>query len=60
MKKLIILSICAVSTLACTKEKFTGTHSFWYNTQTADDLLAYGVNELTLYVDETKIDTIDD
>ncbi len=59
MKKLVFLSICVVSTFACTKEKFTGTHSFWYNTQTADDLLAYGVSELTLYVDETEIATID-
>ena len=59
MKKLVFLSICVVSTFACTKEKFTGTHSFWYNTETADDLLAFGVNELTLYVDETEISTID-
>lgn len=59
MKKLIILSLCMFSILACTKEKFTGTHSFWYNTVTADDLAAYGVSELTLFVDETKIATID-
>ena len=59
MKKLIIGSICALSLFACTKEKFTGTHSFWYNTETADDLLAYGVDELTLYVDGAEIATID-
>jgi hypothetical protein len=59
MKKLVFLSICALLTFACTKKKFTSTHSFWYNTQTADDLLAYGVNELTLYVDGTAIATID-
>ncbi len=59
MKKLIILSICMVSALSCTKEKFTSTHSFWYNTATADDLVAYGVDELTLFVDGTEIATID-
>jgi hypothetical protein len=61
MKKGLFLSIsiCMLSALGCTKEKFTGTHSFWYNTQTADDLLAYGVDELTLYVDGVKITTID-
>lgn len=59
MKKLVFLSIFVVSALGCTKEKFTGTHSFWYNSQTADDLLAYGVNELTLFVDDVEIATID-
>lgn len=61
MKKgfLLPISICMLSALGCTKEKFTGTHSFWYNTETADDLLAYGVDELTLYVDEVEIGTID-
>jgi len=59
MKKLFILSICMVSALACTKEKYTNTHSFWYNSETADDLMAYGVNELTLYVDGVEIATID-
>ena len=59
MKKLIFLSLCIVSALGCTKEKFTGTHSFWYNTTTADDLVAYGITDLTLYVDGAEIATID-
>ncbi|MDF3026307.1 MAG: hypothetical protein K0S23_614 [Fluviicola sp.] len=59
MKKLIIGSICLFSLLACTKEKFSVNHSFWYNTATADDLAAYGIDELTLYVDEVEIATID-
>jgi len=59
MKKLLILSICMASAFACTKEKYTSTHSFWYNSETADDLMAYGVNELTLYVDGVEIATID-
>ena len=59
MKKLIILSVCAVSLLACTKEKFSVNHSFWYKTATADDLAAYGIQELTLFVDGTEIATND-
>lgn len=59
MKKGIILSVCIFSVLACTKEKFSVNHSFWYNTATADDLEAYGIDELTLYVDGTEIATID-
>lgn len=59
MKKAIILSICIISAMACTKEKFTGTHSFWYNKDTAEDLLAYGITELTLYIDDNQLETID-
>ncbi|MNJ92143.1 hypothetical protein D3C87_98020 [compost metagenome] len=58
MKKAIILSICIISAMACTKEKFTGTHSFWYNKQTAEDLLAYGITSLTLYIDDNQLETI--
>lgn len=61
MKKLIFLSISIgmLSAFGCTKEKFDGTHSFWYNAETSDDLLAYGVAELTLFVDGAEIATID-
>ncbi len=58
MKKLIILSFCMFSLLACTKKKFTGTHSFWYNTDTADDLAAYGINKVSLYVDDILVKTV--
>lgn len=59
MKKLLILSFCVFSLLACTKKKFTGTYSFWYNTAVADDLNAFGVSQLSLYVDEQFVKTID-
>lgn len=59
MKKLIILSVCMFSVLACTKEKYSVNHSFWYNNVTADNLAAYGIDELTLVVDGTEIATID-
>ncbi|WP_343604869.1 hypothetical protein [Fluviicola sp.] len=59
MKKLIILSFCVFSLLACTKKKFTGTYSFWYNTEVANDLSAYGITSLSLYVDEQFVKTID-
>lgn len=59
MKKLIILSVCLISAFACTKEKFAVNHSFWYKSVTADDLTAYGINELTLFVDGVEIATND-
>jgi hypothetical protein len=59
MKKLIFLSLCVVSVLGCTKEKFAIDHSFWYRTASADDLVAYGVDELTLFVDGAEISTCD-
>nr|WP_294861345.1 hypothetical protein [uncultured Fluviicola sp.] len=59
MRKLLILSVCFISVLACTKEKFAINHSFWYKSATADDLTAYGINELTLFVDGTKVSTND-
>lgn len=59
MKKLIILSACMISVFACTKEKYAVNHSFWYKTATADDLTAYGITELTLYVDGNEISTND-
>lgn len=59
MKKLIILSFCVFSLLACTKKKFTGTHSFWYDTQTANDLTAFGISQVSLYVDDQFVQTID-
>jgi hypothetical protein len=59
MKKLLILSIGIAFVLGCTKEKFSVDHSFWYKSATADDLAAYGIDSLTLYVDEVKIATND-
>ncbi|MNE35832.1 hypothetical protein D3C87_24000 [compost metagenome] len=59
MKKLIILSFCVFSLLACTKKKYTGTHSFWYNTETADDLAAFGISHVSLYVDDKLVKTIE-
>jgi hypothetical protein len=59
MKKLIILTVCAFSLLACTKKKFEVNHSFWYRSATADDLTAYGIQHLTLYVDGVKVATND-
>jgi|GEM_PF-6469177 len=59
MKKLIILSVCLISAFACTKEKFAVNHSFWYKSATADDLAAYGIDELTLFIDGVEISTND-
>ncbi|WP_341901317.1 hypothetical protein [Fluviicola taffensis] len=59
MKKLIFLSLCIVSVYGCTKEKFAINHSFWYRSATADDLAAYGIDELTLFVDGVEISTND-
>jgi hypothetical protein len=47
------------SLLACTKKKFTGTYSFWYNTETSNNLSAFGINQVSLYVDEQFVQTID-
>lgn len=59
MKKLIILSFCVISAMSCTKEKFSGTQSFWYDEDTADDLIAYGITEVSMYVDGNLVSTRD-
>lgn len=59
MKKLLVLSFCLFSILSCTKEKYSGTQSFWYNQDTANDLTAYGISQVTLYVDGTLVKTME-
>jgi hypothetical protein len=59
MKKLIILSFCLISVLSCTKEKFSGTQSFWYDEDTANDLVAFGITDVSMYVDGTLLSTGD-
>ncbi len=60
MKNFIILSVLIFSFTACKKEKYNGYQAFWYDYMTSHDLdeLA-NVSDLTLYVDDEFISTID-
>lgn len=60
MKKLIVLSLLALSFTACKKEKYEGTQSFWFDPMTSHNLRELAdVTTLTFYVDDEFVSTVD-
>lgn len=59
MKKGFFLLMAIGVAFACTKEKFSGDYSFWYNSQTSLDLESYGITTLTMKVNGMVVGTQD-
>jgi thioredoxin-related protein len=60
MKKLITLFLLSLSFIACKKEKYEGSQSFWFNQTTSHDLRELAdVTTLTFYVDDEFVSTVD-
>ncbi|HRP52907.1 MAG TPA: hypothetical protein PLI97_05300 [Fluviicola sp.] len=59
MKGILFFALFVLASLGCTKEKFTGNYSFWYNEETSNDLAAFGIATLTMKVDGMVIGSQD-
>lgn len=59
MKKGFFALLTIATVFACTKEKFSGDYSFWYDSQTATDLGSYGITSLTMKVDGMVVGTVE-